>query len=108
MCPRSVLLVGQPTSATSVGDMIGKEGFRKAVRLERGVGRMVVYPLAPTAERVEKGLTMWMHWCLCKEKKIRGVLVQHCDDVNKGRAVGPCLLNVDGEELESFARIGGV
>ena len=43
--------------------------------MERGVGWVVVYLVAPIAERVEKGPTMWMHWCLCKEKKVRGVLV---------------------------------
>jgi hypothetical protein len=38
--------------------MIGEAGFRKAVRLERGVGRVVVYPAPPVAERMEKGPTM--------------------------------------------------
>ena len=52
-CPRSVLLICQPTSATWVGDMIAEVGFRKAVLLERGVGRVVVYPVAPISERVE-------------------------------------------------------
>ena len=60
--------------------MIGEAGFRKAVRLERGVGRVVVYPIA---ERVEKGPTMWVHWGLREEEKIRGVLVDHRDDVNQ-------------------------
>jgi len=55
--------------------MGGEAGFRETVRLERGVGRVVVYPVALIAERVEKGPTMWVHWCLRKEKKIRGVLV---------------------------------
>jgi hypothetical protein len=39
--------------------MIGEAGFRKAVQLERGVGRVVVYLIAPIAERMEKGPTMW-------------------------------------------------
>ena len=48
-----------------MGDMIGEAGFRKAVRLERGVGRVVVYYVAPIAERVEKGPTTWVQWDLC-------------------------------------------
>ena len=40
--------------------MIGKAGFQKAVRLERGAGRVVVYPVAPIAERVEKGSTIYV------------------------------------------------
>ena len=55
--------------------MIREAGFREAVRLERDVGRVVVYTVAPNAERMEKGPTMWVHWCLRKEKEIRGVLV---------------------------------
>ncbi len=55
--------------------MIGEACFREAVRLERGVGRVVLYLVAPIAERVEEGPAMWVHWCLRKEKKIRGVLV---------------------------------
>ena len=87
--------------------MIGEAGFRKVVRLERGVGRVVVCPIAPIAERVEKGPTMWVQWGLCEEEKIRGVLVQRRDDVDQGGAVGPCLLSVDGEEFEAFDRRGG-
>jgi len=34
--------------------MTGEACFREAVRLERGVGRVVVYPIAPIAECVEK------------------------------------------------------
>ena len=86
--------------------MIGEAGFRKAVRLERGVGRMVVYHVAPIAERVEKGPTMWVEWGLCEEEEIRGVLVQHRDDVDHGGAVGPCLLSVYGEEFVDYGRRG--
>ena len=53
-----MLLVGKSTSAAWVSDMIGEVGFRKAVRLERGVGQVEVYPVAPVAERLEKGPTM--------------------------------------------------
>jgi hypothetical protein len=87
--------------------MIGEAGFRKAVRLERGVGRVVVYPAVPFAERVEKGPTVWVQWSLCEQEKIRGVLVQHRDDVDQGGAVGPCLLRVDDEEFEAFDHRGG-
>jgi hypothetical protein len=57
--------------------MIGKAGFRNAVQLERDVGLVVVYPVAPIRERVEKGPTMWVHWGLREEEKIRGVSVEH-------------------------------
>ena len=49
--------------------MIGEAGFQEAVRLKRGVGRVLVYLVAPIAERGEKGPTMWVHSCLRKEKK---------------------------------------
>ncbi len=84
--------------------MTGEAGFREAVCLERGVGRVVVYPIAPIAEHVEKGPTMWGQWGLCEEKKVRGVLVHHRNDVNQRRAVGPCLLSVDGNEFEFYNR----
>ncbi len=88
--------------------MIGEAGFREAVRLERSVGRVVVSPVAPIAERVEGGPAVCMHWCLRKEKEIRGVLVYSCDYVDQGRATGPCFFSVDGEEPESCARPGGL
>jgi hypothetical protein len=44
---------------------------------------VVVYPVAPIAERVEKGSTMWVHWCFHEEKKIRGVWVKHIGDVDQ-------------------------
>jgi hypothetical protein len=62
--------------------MIGEAGFRNAVRLERGVGWVVVYRVAPIVERVEKGPTMWVHWGLREEGKPRGVLIEHRDDVD--------------------------
>ena len=58
-----------------MGDMIGEAGFRKAVRLERGVGRVVVYLIATVAERREKGPTIGGQWGLRVEETIRGVLV---------------------------------
>jgi len=51
---------------------------------------------------------MWVHWGLREEKQIRGVLVNHCDDDDQGRAIVPYLLSVDGGELELFACRGGV
>jgi hypothetical protein len=39
--------------------MIREAGFRKAIRMERGVGRIIMYPIAPVAERLEKGNNMW-------------------------------------------------
>ena len=63
--------------------MIGKAGFRSAVQLERGIGRVIVYSVALIAERVEKGPTIWVHWGLRQEEKIRGLLVEHRDDVDQ-------------------------
>ena len=48
-----MLLISQSTSATWIGDVIREAGFREAVRLERGVGWVVVDSVAPVAERVE-------------------------------------------------------
>ncbi len=95
-----MFLVGQPTSSSRVDDMIREAGFRKAVRLERGVGRMMVYPITLIAERLEKGPTMWWLWGFCEEEKIRGVVVQHRNDVDQGGAVGPRLLDVNGKEFK--------
>jgi hypothetical protein len=70
-----MLLVGQPTPTTWVNDVIGEAGFWKAVRLERSVGRMTVYPIAPIAECLAKGPTVWGQRGFCEEDKIRGVVV---------------------------------
>ena len=86
--------------------MIWEAGFTKAVRLERGVGRMIVYPVAPIAERLEKGPTMWGQRCFCEEEKIRGVVVHHRNDVSQGEAVGPRLLKVYGKECKLYGRRG--
>jgi hypothetical protein len=52
-----VLLIGHPTPATGVGDVVGEAGFRKAVRVERGVGWVMVYSIVPIAERLEESPT---------------------------------------------------
>ena len=87
--------------------MIGDAGFRKAVRLERAVGRMMMYLVAPIAERLEKGPTMWGQWGLSEEEIIQGVLVQHRDDVSQRGDVGPRFLSVYGEEFEVYGRRRG-
>ena len=63
-----MLLVGQPTPSSWVDDMIREAGFRKAVRLELGVGKIMVYPIAPIAERLEKGPAMWGQRGFCEEE----------------------------------------
>ena len=70
-----MLLLGQPTTTAWVDDVFGEVGFRKAVRLERGVGRSMVYPIAPIAECMKKGPVMWGQRSFCEKKKVRGVLV---------------------------------
>jgi hypothetical protein len=70
-----VLLVGQPTTTAQVDDVFGEAGFQKAVRLERGVGRSVVYPIAPIAECMKKGPGVWGQRSFCEKKNVRGVLV---------------------------------
>ena len=62
--------------------MTGEAGFQNVVRLERSVGRVVVYPVAPIAEIVEKGPVIWVHWGLREEEKTQGVMVKHRDDVD--------------------------
>jgi hypothetical protein len=103
-----MLRVGQPTLSSWVGDdMIREAGFRKAVRPERGAGKMMVYPLAPIAERLEKGPTMWGQWGFCEEEKILGVVVQYRNDVDQGGAVGPRLFNVYNKEFKFYGQRGG-
>ncbi len=43
--------------------------------LERSVGKMMLYPVAPIAECMAKGPTTWGQRGFCKEEKIRGVVV---------------------------------
>ena len=74
-------------------------GFRKAFRLERGVGRGMLYPVASIAECLAKGPIMWGQRGFCEKEKIRGVLVHHRNDVDQGRGVGPRLLHVYGKKL---------
>ena len=62
--------------------MLGEAGFRKAILLERSVGMMMVYHVAPIVECVAKGLTMLGHRGFCEKEKARGVLVQHRNDVD--------------------------
>jgi hypothetical protein len=54
-----------------VGEVIGEVGFRKAVRLRRGVEKMVMCFVAPIAERVEEGPTVWVQMRLCEEEEVR-------------------------------------
>ena len=42
----------------------------------------------------------------CEKEKVRGLLVQHRNDVDKGRAVGPSLLIIYGKEFEFNGRLG--
>ena len=79
-----MLLVGKPTTTAQVDDVIGEASFRKAVRLERGVGRSMVYPIAPITECMKKGPVVWGQQSFCEKKKVRGVLVQHRKDVDQG------------------------
>ncbi len=51
--------VGQLGSTSWVNDALGKAGLRNVLRLERSVGRSVVYPVALVAECLAKGPTMW-------------------------------------------------
>jgi hypothetical protein len=105
--PRSMLLVCQKTPSSRVNNVIGEASFWKAVRLERSVGRMMMYPIAPIAEGPASGPTTWGQRSFCEEEKIRGVVVQHRNDIDQGRAVGPRLLNVYGKEFEFCGRRGG-
>ena len=87
--------------------MIGEAGFRKAVRLERGVGLVVVHSVESAEKRLKKGPAMGGQWRLREEEKIRGALVQHRDDVDQRGAVGPRFFSVYGEDIEGYGRRGG-
>jgi hypothetical protein len=90
-----------------VNDVIGDAGFSMAVRLEQIVGGMRVHPIAPFAECMAKGPTMWGQRGFCEEEKIRGVVVQHRNDVDQGMTVGLHLLNDYDKEFEFYRRRGG-
>ncbi len=64
-----------------MNDVLGKAGLRNVLRLERSVGRSVVYPVAPVAEGLAKGPAMWGQWGFREEDKVRRVLVHHHSDV---------------------------
>ncbi len=104
---RSVLLVGQPAATSRVDDVFGEAGFRKAFRLERSVGRSMVYPVSSIAECLTKGSAMWGQRIFFEKEKVRGVLVQHRNYVDQGWAVGPRLLDIYGKEFEFDGRCGG-
>jgi hypothetical protein len=99
-----VLLVGKPAATARVDDVFGEAGFRKAVRLERGVGRSMVYAIAPIAECMKKGPVVWGQRSFCEKQKIRGVLVHHRNDVDQGGVVGPCLLDIYCKKFKFYAR----
>ena len=80
--------------------MFGETGFRKAFMLERGVGRSMVYPIAPIAECMKKGRVVWGQRSFCEKKK----LVQHRNDADQGGAVGPCLLDISCKKFKLCAR----
>ncbi len=61
-----MLLVGKPAATAVVDDVVGETGFRKAVKLERGVGRSMVYPIAPIAECMKKGPDVWGQRSFCE------------------------------------------
>ncbi len=70
-----MLLVSKPTATAVVDDVFGETGFRKAVGLERGVSRSMVYPITSIAECMKKGSVVWKQRSFCEEKKVRGMLV---------------------------------
>ena len=54
--------------------MLGEAGFWKAFRLERCVGRGMVYPIASIAESMAKGPAMWEQRSFYEKEKVRCVL----------------------------------
>ena len=90
--------------------MIWEVGFRKAIRLERGVvGRVVMYSIARLR-------SAWIRTplCGCIGDSVRNRKSGECWSIivtmatMEGLYIGPCLLSVSDEELEPFARRGGV
>jgi hypothetical protein len=97
-----------PANTTSwVNDVLGGAGFRKALRLKGSVGRSMVYPIAPISACLTKGPTMWGKQIFCEKEKVRGVLVQHRNDIDQGRAADPRLLYIYGKEFEFYGRLVG-
>ena len=68
---------------------------------------MMVYPIAPIAKRLEKSPTMWGQRGFFEKEKIRRVVVHHRNDVGKGGAVGPRILNIYGKDFKFYSRRGG-
>ena len=68
----------------------------------------MVYLVPSIAERVEQSPTMWVQGSLSEKDKVRGLLVQHRNDVGQGGDVGPCFFSVDGEKREPNGRRGRV
>ncbi len=101
-----MFLVRQPAPTSWVYDVLGKAGFWKALRLKQSVDRGMVYPIAPIAECLAKGPTMWGQRGFCEKEKVRGVLVHHRNDVDQGRVVGPRLLDVYCKESEFDGHLG--
>ncbi len=66
-----------------------------------------MYPIAPIAECLAQGPTMWGQRGFSEQEKIRGVVVHHRNDVDQGRVVGPRLLNVYDKEFALCGRHGG-
>ncbi len=49
--------------------MFREASFWKAVRLERGVGRIMAYPITLVAEYLEKGPTVWGRGIFVRRRK---------------------------------------
>ncbi len=94
-----MLLVGKPASSPWMGDLGRKASFRKSLRMKWGVSRVVVYPVLPVAEDVEKGTPVRVHRRLREEKEIWGVVVQLCDYIGQGRTIGARFLGVNSDEF---------
>ena len=88
--------------------MSGEAGLRKIVRVERGIGRVVMYRVPPISELVEQSPTMRVHGSFCEKEKVRGMLVQQRNDVCQGGVVSPHFLYVDGDKCEPEGRKGRV
>ncbi len=87
---------------------MGREAsLREAIRVKRGVDRVIVDSILPVAEYMEWGTTVWVHRCLREKEKVRGVCVHHGDQICQRRTIGACFLGVNSEEREVLPLVGG-
>ena len=65
--PTRVFSVGNPTTASRMGEVIGKAGLRECARCRRGVDGLMMYFISPIAQCVYKSPVVGQRGGLRKE-----------------------------------------